>query len=269
MMRFLSWLSLALLFSILAVACGRPVIDRSPVDLPADDPVDIPDEPVDDPVDEPVDDPVDEPVDDPVVEQLALTVRFREPGEHVVLNAQAGATTGDLYLVTLPSEEVSDPFELFDDAVEGALAADARIAIDSSDTSIIVTGAANSVTTSTGYAVAQAGPLPIEVCAVVEGDALIAQLRLECASRMTVEGFGITAITASYANTDTWCNMLNLNGDTSLIPFTNPTVAVRNIEVVDGKACWPLDIHVGANGDDDGGGTQQAEGTFTFTAALP
>lgn len=200
-----------------------------------------------------------------------MTVRFREPGEHVVLNAQAGATTGDLYLVTLPSEVVPDPFVLEDDAIEGALAASARLSVVPTATEIVVSGSASARTDAgTSYSVAQAGPLPLEVCAIVEdASALVAQLTLTCEATMTVEGAGITAISASYANTDTWCNMMNLNGDTSLIPFTNPTVAVRNIEVRDGKACWPLDIYVGANSDDDGAGTQAADGTFTFTAALP
>ncbi len=258
-----SFLSLALLACLLA--CGRPVIDRAPpgdqLPVGGDDPVAIPNDDDDDPVDDPVGDPVDA--------SLAMTVRFREPGEHVVLNTQAGAAIGDNYLVTVPSEIVPEPFELSDDAEEGVLAASARLTIEPSDTAIVVTGTASSTTSDDGYAVAQAGPLPIEVCAVVDGDALIAQVTLTCASRMTVEGFGITSITASYANTDTWCNMMNLSGDTSLIPFTNPTTAVRNIEVVDGKACWPLDLYVGANGDDDGGGVQEAEGTFTFTATLP
>lgn len=262
-------LSLVLL-SFLLASCGRPVIDRDPPlggdTLPAgDDPVD---EPIDEPIDDPGDDPVDEPIDE--IEALAMTVRFREPGQHVVLNAQAGATTGDLYLVTLPSEVVPEPFVLEDDAAEGALEASARLSVVPTETEIVVSGSAAAKTDAgTNYSVAQAGPLPLEVCAVVEDtSALFARLTLTCEATMKVEGAGITAITASHANTDTWCNMVNLNGDTSLIPFTNPTVAVRNIEVNDGKACWRLDIYVGANSDDDGAGTQEADGTFTFSATL-
>jgi hypothetical protein len=169
----------------------------------------------------------------------------------------------------LPSEDVSPtPFGLEDDATEGALSASARLSVEPEQNKIVVHASAFATVDSVAYAVGQAGPLPIEVCAVVDDGSLMAQLSLTCEAEMKVEGFGITAITAT-GQGNAYCNGVNLNGDTTLIPFTSPTTSVNNVEVVDGKACWPIDLYIGANSDDDGAGASEAEGVFTFTATLP
>jgi hypothetical protein len=245
-----------------ALGCGREVrIEKDP--LPAAPlPVGGPGE--EDDTDTPGNDV------DPGPARLEMSVRFLEPGQHVVLNTQAGNTTGDLYLVTVPGEEVvPTPFVLEDVAVEGALAASAALSVEPERHQITVRASAYASVDDVAYAVGQAGPLPIEVCAMVPAGALMAQLTLTCEASMKVVGFGITAISASHDG-QAWCNGVNLNGDTSLIPFTSPTTAVQNIPVGEnGKACWPLSVYIGANSDDDGAGVAEAAGVFTFTATLP
>lgn len=195
---------------------------------------------------------------------LALTVRFLGPGMHVVLNAQAGATVGEHHLVTLPSEVVPDPFLLEDAAAEGPLAATARLGVDPEPTRITVSGEATAVVDSVAYAVGQAGPLGVEVCAHVD-DASTVKMTLTCEATLKVTGFGISAITAS-KNGETWCNGVNLSGDVTLIPFSSPTSVDEVLPVVDGQACWQADLYVGANSDDDGAGASEGRGQFTFTA---
>lgn len=201
---------------------------------------------------------------------LALSVQFREPGQHVILNVQAGDTLGQHPNTVAANADVPQPFSLDDGASENALTASAHLDVDVAASSITAHASASFSADQEAYVVGQAGELPLTVCA--SGDASIARVKIQlvCDGTLDVTGNGIAAVSAtsgSGASTQAWCNFMNLDGDESLIPFTSPTTVTQLIDANNGQACWDLDVYAGANTGDHAAGSGSADATFTFTAS--
>ena len=203
---------------------------------------------------------------------IALSVTFREPGQHVILNVPAGDTVGHNHLVVAPGADVPQPFKLDDDAAEDALSASAHLDVDVADdaSSIAVHADASFAADHEAYVVGQAGPLPIEVCATGDAATLSrVKIELVCDATLDVTGNGIAVLQASSgsgASTKSWCNFMNQDGDETLIPFTSPTHVEQLIDTTNGAGCWDVDVYAGANTGDRAAGNGGASATFTFTA---